>query len=64
MDPDAIIMWETKLDKSVKSWVSTNELYHRTSHDGGVLIALKSHYVTQEADLVNIDFKIVCAKLF
>ena len=68
-DPDAISMCETKLDKSVKSseFLAVNYTTcfrkDRTSHGGGVLIALKSHYVAEEVDLVDIVCEIVCAKI-
>ena len=62
-------MCETKLDKSVKSSeflpvnYTTCSRNDRTSHGGGVLIALKSHYVAEEVDVVDIVYEIVCAKI-
>ena len=62
-------MCETKLDKSVKSseFLPVNYTIcfrkDRTSHGGGVLIALKSHFVAEDVDLIDIDCEIVCAKI-
>ena len=68
MDLDAI-MCKNKLDKTVKSSeflpVNYTTCFHkvRTTHSGGSLIALKSHYVAEEVDLSDIDCEIMCAKI-
>ena len=68
-DADVALFCETKLDASVNfsEFLPKNYSGHlrkdRTYWGGGVLIALKTHYVVDEVELVNIDCEVVWAKI-
>ena len=69
MDPDVIIMCETKIVNNVNTSeilphnYSTCFRKDRTEHGGGVLIAMKSHYVAEEVELIDINCEVVWAKI-
>ena len=70
MDPDALIFCETKVNNKIHSSEFLPANYRancfrkdRTSEGGGVLIALKSHYVVEEVELIDVDCEVVWVKI-
>ena len=67
---DILIMCETKLNKKVKSseflpknYVANCFRRDRDDHGGGVLIALKSHIVVDEVEILDINCEVVWDKV-